>query len=84
MATCKECIHYDICIFHIKDNENEKCPHFKIAADVIPIVRCKDCEHYDKGGCNHFGYHTYTPDVDEDDFCSYGRRKDEISKATDS
>lgn len=54
------------------------------AADVVPVVRCKDCEHYDKGGCKHFGYHTYTPDVDEDDFCSYGRRKDEISKATDS
>lgn len=53
-------------------------------ADVVPVVRCKDCEHYDKGGCKHFGYHTYTPDVDEDDFCSYGRRKDEISKATDS
>lgn len=39
MATCKECIHYDICIFHIKDNENEKCPHFKIAADVVEVVR---------------------------------------------
>lgn len=84
MVTCKECLHYNICIFHIKGNENEKCPHFKIATDVVPVVRCKDCEHYDKGGCKHFGYHTYTPDVDEDDFCSYGRRKDEISKATDS
>ncbi len=54
------------------------------AADVVEVVRCKDCEHYDKGGCNHFGYYTYTPsttttlspiDVDEDDFCSYGERR---------
>ena len=46
MATCKECLHYDICIFHIKDNENEKCPHFKISADVVEVVRCKDCAWY--------------------------------------
>lgn len=39
MATCKECIHYDICIFHIKGNENEKCPHFKISDDVVEVVR---------------------------------------------
>lgn len=45
-------------------------------ANVVKVVRCKDCEHYDKGGCKHFGYHTYTPDVDEDDFCSYGERKE--------
>jgi hypothetical protein len=39
MATCKECLHYNICLFHIKDNENEKCPHFKISADVVEVVR---------------------------------------------
>lgn len=27
--TCKDCIHYDICVFHLKGNENEKCLHFK-------------------------------------------------------
>lgn len=80
MATCKECLHYDICIFHIKDNENEKCPHFKIAADVAPVVRCKDCTEWceKEQECYHwYGFR-------ENDFCSYGRRKDEISKATDS
>ena len=42
-------------------------------ADVVEVVRCKSCVHY--GACNHFGYYTYSPDVDEDDFCSHGERK---------
>lgn len=46
------------------------------SADVVEVVRCKDCVHYQKGGCNHFGYYTYTPDVDENDFCSYGERRE--------
>jgi hypothetical protein len=46
------------------------------AADVVEIVRCKDCVHYQNGACNHFGYYIYAPDVDEDDFCSYGERKE--------
>jgi hypothetical protein len=48
----------------------EKIP----TADVVEVVRCKDCVHYKDGGCNHFGYYTYAPDVDEDDFCSYGEK----------
>jgi hypothetical protein len=46
------------------------------AADVVEVVRCKDCIHYQNGSCNHFGYYTYAPDVDEDDFCSHGKRKE--------
>jgi hypothetical protein len=45
-------------------------------ADVAEVVRCKSCVHYQNGACNHFGYYTYAPDVDEDDFCSYGERSD--------
>ena len=45
-------------------------------ADVVEVVRCKDCVHFDRktSTCNHFGYYTYAPDVDEDDYCSYGER----------
>lgn len=50
------------------------------AADVAPVVRCKDCLYYEIGKdylpyCNH-------PDggiwdsPSEDDFCSYGKRKE--------
>lgn len=37
MATCNDCIHYDICIFHITENENERCPHFKNKSDVVEV-----------------------------------------------
>ena len=51
-----------------------------IANDVVSVVRCKDCKHYNKDAfaCN------LLPWVDSsehenwyaDDFCSYGERKD--------
>ena len=49
------------------------------AADVAPVVRCKDCKYWQD---NNDGYpheecrwgHGETPDAN--DFCSYGERKD--------
>ena len=89
MATCKECLHHDACLTVLKSsfpNIQEKeieqictrendCRNFKFVSDVVEVVRCKKCVHYANGCCNHFGYHTYSPDVDEDDFCSYGERR---------
>lgn len=51
------------------------------AADVTPVVRCKDCKHYDMGVClkiyldgnvHSAAWQKRKPD----DFCSYGERKD--------
>ena len=52
-------------------NEIDKIP----SADVAPVVRCKDCEwrNWETNGCNR------NPCVEpwfENDFCSYGERKD--------
>ena len=47
------------------------------AADVAPVVRCKDCKyHYDCGVhfCNRLGMDCPN---DSDFFCSYGEKKDE-------
>lgn len=53
------------------------------AADVAPVVRCKDCKHYDLGVClkiysdgnvHSAAWQSRRPD----DFCSYGERKEEI------
>ena len=41
MATCKDCLHYDICVFHLKGNENEKCLHFKNKTDLKAEVARK-------------------------------------------
>ena len=41
-------------------------------ADVVEVVRCKDCTEWDKDEyeCSHwYGFR-------EDDYCSYGARKD--------
>lgn len=54
------------------------------AADVAPVVRCKDCKYWQD---NNDGYpheecrwgHGETPDAD--DFCSYGARMDGDSDA---
>ena len=62
------------------------------AADVVEVVRCKDCCFSAKHPtsdvwkiCTNGQWNTeYYPLVCDNDFCSYGRRKDEISKATDS
>lgn len=32
--TCRDCIHYEICTFHLTGNEWSKCFHFKNKADV--------------------------------------------------
>ena len=55
-----------------------------IANDVVPVVRCKDCKHYDnsEGLCwCHLNSKFFPGGLDwhgfpEDGFCSYGERKD--------
>lgn len=54
------------------------------AADVVPVVRCKDCKWFvdNNGGewygCKMFQVVRITPEdaPKPDDFCSYGERKD--------
>ena len=54
------------------------------AADVVPVVRCKDCKWFADNnggqwyGCQMFQVVWITPEdaPKPDDFCSYGERKD--------
>ena len=52
------------------------------SVDAVPVVRCRDCKHWDSETwfCdNHstFGHHGLEWNMfSEDDFCSYGERKD--------
>lgn len=40
-------------------------------ADAVPVVRCRDCIHYNgHRNCDYFD-----PAVLDDDFCSYGERR---------
>ena len=54
------------------------------AADVVPVVRCKDCKWFADNnggewyGCKMFQVVRITPEdaPKPDDFCSYGERRD--------
>lgn len=60
------------------------------SADVAPVVRCKDCKHfnYKRMECeneavstDHEGGAQYSLNFWLDDFCSYGERKDEVNES---
>ena len=52
------------------------------SADVEPVVRCKDCKHYQFADHRAFGFPvkrcdvTGFEDVEDNDFCSRGARMD--------
>lgn len=41
-------------------------------ADVVEVVRCKDCTEWDKNECECSHWYGFR----EDDYCSYGARMD--------
>lgn len=55
------------------------------AADVAPVVRCRECKHYREHrtkkygnlmcSCTRMGKHDMDYPVKPDDFCSYGERR---------
>lgn len=47
-------------------------------AESVNVVRCKDCKHYIvEGITTRYGWcHEYKHSVDEDDYCSYGERRE--------
>ena len=59
------------------------------AADVVPVVRCRDCRHYKehrtkKYGnlickCTRMGKYDMDYPVKPDDFCSYGEKSTDNS-----
>lgn len=52
------------------------------AADVVPVVRCRECVHRtEMGNCGHPRHHGILPSAYPYDFCSYGERKDGGSDA---
>jgi len=66
-------------IENILDNFTEEgCPE---PADVVPVVRCKDCENWQTDWNPSIPDRHYCAVMDSmmkaDDFCSYGERREE-------
>lgn len=85
--TCGDCLHVQICegdpSLRAFDRKNTAyCKAFKNAADVVEVVRCKDCKHRGwvqepcHGKTVHYCKLTETG-VKDNDFCSYGERRSE-------
>jgi hypothetical protein len=76
MATCETCKANKVCDHNKYGFEN--CNNY-ISADVVEVVRCKDCIYrfrkngHDKDGCplDRDGM------MGDNDFCSCGKRKEE-------
>ena len=76
---CKFCAKYEICIAnginrkgsHLYCWEQLKLP----TADIVPVVRCKDCKHLMFSDCYGECSRGYMGIVSPDDYCSYGERK---------
>lgn len=78
--TCKDCIHYDVCLdkgdYAAKHNvefAEEECLFFRDKADFVEVVRCKDCDvpHNRWTGCPNLNGLIPPPDF----FCGCGARK---------
>ena len=86
MSTCKDCLHYEVCQYHITEETDmtvNECSHgFKNRADYVEVVRCKECENCRVGKNSRYctehsdGFGSHIVYVDEDDYCSYGIRKE--------
>ena len=71
MATCDGCCDID-CVECIRDEVIKNLP----IADVVEVVRCKDCVFWDNGRCEGIQNGLIYDYTDPDDFCSYGGRSD--------
>lgn len=84
--TCKDCDRRIVCRYYtqwvnVEQVETDRCQYFKNKADVVPVVRCKNCKYrgamlsVPKGvfyTCKKY----LLPYCKPDDYCSYGERKD--------
>jgi hypothetical protein len=81
MPACKVCGRW---FAKIRDDE-ELCDKCEVALSrlsgyAVPVVRCKDCKYYDRGECYHPRHERHLQSIcqEDDDFCSYGERKEEM------
>ncbi len=72
--TCKNCIHYGLCEYHTLIDREVNCKNFS-----PEIVKCKNCRMFVNNKEAKVTYCTReckNMTVNENDFCSYGERKE--------
>ena len=81
MTLCERCIHGDICAIQCGYDEGDEraltyCSEFKSKDDVVEVVRCKDCKHWKQVNEERHACYYHGSEMDYDEYCSYGERKD--------
>ena len=73
MTECEKCFHYTVCDGDVGFGYAE-CPHFIPVADVVEVVRCKDCDvpHNKWLGCPNLNGLIPPPDF----YCAKGTPKE--------
>jgi hypothetical protein len=72
--TCEDCIHHNVCGYHITDETDltvEECTHFKNKANFVEVVRCRECKHADIIGNTLYCFY-WDRNTDEEGFCHEG------------
>ena len=78
-AGCAEyCPKADICLKTGKCTIATSAKSMLKNRNVVEVVRCKNCKHFERGECYHkrHAHHLQSIQQNEDDFCSYGERSD--------
>ena len=84
---CKNCYHRAACDAWVRNATTlyddysysvKNCPYYKPAADVVEVVRCKDCLYFEYkigsyGTCEH--WHTNSQDIFDLHFCGYAETR---------
>ena len=73
--TCETCKARYVCDFN--EYGFETCSNY-ISEDVVEVVRCEDCRHYNTSGCSDgFGWcESMNNGTHDERYCSEGERKD--------
>ena len=63
------------------DGQWKACEDYRPSDDLVEVVRCKDCIHYEKhetwSACTYWSGNPYEQaSVIDEDFCSYGERRE--------
>lgn len=96
MPTCKDCLHINVCKDYASYDKDSiiSCDNLKNKADYAPVVRCKDCKHWERlyyrpfveprndGRCKAlWQFHDAERNITfEDHFCSYGEKESEVKE----
>lgn len=86
--TCKECFHWKACKSMLEEQgysvgedfagDASRCDTFVNAADVVAVVRCKDCKLRDTEGCPFMYWYCgiLLGCTSDNNYCNYGERRE--------